>query len=269
MSREILTRPAPPADTRIAYGPDPLHFGELRLPPGRGPHPVAIAIHGGFWRALFALDYMGHVCKALSEAGMATWNIEFRRIGNAGGGWPGTFQDVALAADYVRALAQAYPLDLARVIAIGHSAGGQLALWLAARQRIPLGHVLHSDAPLPLRAAVSLAGVNDLRRAWELKLSDTVVEQLMGVPPAADSVRYAYASPIEMLPIGVKQILIHGTHDNRVPYEISERYYQVAASKGDNCTLVTLSGAGHFEVVDPQAREWPLVLEAVQQNVLL
>src|SRR5579875_2539599 len=137
-SRDILFTPAPTADERIFYGDDDeVQFGDLRLPSGPGPHPVVMTIHGGFWRAAFDLQYMGLICNALRGAGIATWNVEYRRVGQPGGGWPGTFRDVARAADHLRALAPRYSLDLARVVALGHSAGGHLALWLAARPRIP------------------------------------------------------------------------------------------------------------------------------------
>src|SRR5215813_5200034 len=136
-SRGILIRPAPPADHRLAYGSNEFEFGELRLPKSPGPYPVAVIIHGGCWMSQYGLTYMGHLSAALTEAGVATWSIEYRRIGNQGGGWPGTFEDAARATDHLRTLAKSYPLDLNRVIAIGHSAGGHLALWLAERKNLP------------------------------------------------------------------------------------------------------------------------------------
>ena len=129
---------APPAEARISYGDDALQFGELRLPDGPGPHPVAIVIHGGCWLGEFDLTHIGTLAEALNEEGIAAWVIEYRRIGNPGGGWPGTFEDVARGADHLRKIAKEHPLDLDRVIAVGHSAGGHLALWLAW---IPIGPV--------------------------------------------------------------------------------------------------------------------------------
>src|SRR5262245_60200302 len=140
-----------------------MQFGELRLPGGDGPHPVVIAIHGGFWKAAYGLDHIGPVCEALAGAGVATWNLEYRRIGNPGGGWPGTLEDVALGAGHLREIAGEHRLDLKRVVVVGHSAGGHLALWLAGRGR---------SRDMPLRGVVSLAGVADLRLAWELRLSN-------------------------------------------------------------------------------------------------
>ncbi len=256
MSRDILDLPAPAADARVRYGPEAPQFGDLRFPAGEGPHPVVVVVHGGFWRARHDLTHIGHVCGALAGAGVATWSIEYRRIGDPGGGWVGTFHDVAAAVDHVRVLAESYPLDLRRVVALGHSAGGHLALWLAGRHRIPDGNPLFSPDPLPLRGVVSLAGVADLRRAWELRLSDGVVEEFLEGSPSEHPERYTVASPIESLPLGMPQALIHGTADEDVPYEISERYHAAAVAARDPVELITLPGAGHFELIDPRSREW-------------
>ncbi len=173
MGRDILALPPPPADHRIHYGAGEFQFGDLRLPATPGTHPVVIVIHGGFWRASFDLLYTGHVAAELTRAGAATWNIEFRRIENTGGGFPGTLDDVAAASAHLAEVAKAHRLDIARTVAIGHSAGGHLALWLATSKR-----------GIPLKGVVSLAGVADLKRAWELKLSDTVVATFLGGSPA-------------------------------------------------------------------------------------
>jgi acetyl esterase/lipase len=259
----ILSRPAPGPGARLAYGEGPAQFGDLRLPGGGGPHPVVVALHGGYWRARYDLEYMGHACAALAADGLATWNVEYRRIGNRGGGWPGTFADVARAIDYLRELAPAHGLDLGCVVALGHSAGGHLALWAAGRRRIPAGSPVWSEEPLPLRGVVALAAVSDLRRAWELRLSGGAVKQLMGGTPEQIRERYAAASPAELLPLGVRQVLIHGTEDDSVPYAISRDHQAAAEAAGDDATLVTLPGAGHFETVDPRSREWPAVRDAV------
>jgi acetyl esterase/lipase len=267
VSRDILDLPAPSADARLAYGPEPLQFGELRLPTGASPHPVLVVIHGGFWRARYGLDHIGHLCAALTAAGLATWNVEYRRVGDPGGGWPGTFHDVAAAAEHVRALAPAYGLDLGRVVALGHSAGGHLALWLAGRHRIAPSDPLAAAAPLPLRGAVSLGGVVDLRRAWERRLGNGAVDDLLGGPPDQVAERYAAADPAALLPLGVRQVLVHGTADANVPFALSEGYAAAAVARGDAARLVPLPGAGHFEVIDPRSREWPAVEEAVLELV--
>ncbi len=262
MSREILELPPPSADLRLSYGPLPLQFGDLRLPATPPPHPLAILVHGGFWRAKYDLVSLGHLAAALTAEGIATWSIEYRRIGDQGGGWPGTFLDVAGAADHARVLAPVYGLDLDRVITLGHSAGGHLAFWLAARSRIPADSPLHGGTPLPLRGAIALGGVVDLRTAWTMELGDRVVEQFMGGAPDAAPDRYASGDPYALLPLGVRQILIHGTDDEPVPYAIGERYAAQAAALGDRVELVTLQGMGHFEPIDPRSAAWPMVRQA-------
>jgi acetyl esterase/lipase len=255
------TQPSP-ANRRLAYGSDQYQFGDLRLPKNSPePFPVVIVIHGGFWRSRYDLEAMGHLCQALTDQGFATWNIEYRRIGNAGGGWPGTLLDTAKAADYLREIGGEYRLDLQRVVALGHSAGGHLALWLAGRPQIPDTGQLYNPEPLKLKGAISLAGVSNLRRSSDLKLSDNVVASFLGGPPEQYPERYYEASPYELLPVGIPQVLIHGTEDPDVPYTLSQEYFEKAELLGDPVKLVTLPGAGHFEVIDPKSKEWTIILE--------
>lgn len=264
MARDILAIPAPQADIRIFYGQDPLNFGDLRLPPGgSGKHPVIIVIHGGFWKAQYGLEHTGFMCEALTAAGVATWNIEYRRVGIPGGGWPGTFHDVALAAGYVRQLAPEYDLDLEHVITVGHSAGGQLALWLAGRHRLPPESELATSSSLALKGAVSLAGVVHLRMAWEDQSIRQNVAGFLGGTPDEMPDRYAHSSPADLLPLGVPQVLIHGTADESVPFALSQAYRDMAVAKGDDVHLIPLPGAGHMEVIDPQSLEWPVILQTI------
>ncbi|HYU42778.1 MAG TPA: alpha/beta hydrolase [Vicinamibacteria bacterium] len=162
---EVLALEAPPADERIAYGPGPQQLGELWRPREPGPHPVAIVIHGGCWSAAYGEGHIRPVCAALAQAGVAAWCLEYRRVGDKGGGWPGTFEDVGRGADHLREIAPSHGLDLTRVVAVGHSAGGHLALWLAARARLPEADPLRGKPPLPLRGVVGLAPIPDLARA--------------------------------------------------------------------------------------------------------
>ena len=261
---DIFTDPAPASDARLSYGSEEYQFGDLRVPRGEGPHPVVLVAHGGFWRARYDLEHIGHLCASLTKEGYATWSLEYRRIGNAGGGWPGTFLDVALGATYLRGIAEQYDLDLGRVVAFGHSAGGHLALWLAGCGRVSESSPIHVEQPLSLRGVVGLAAVSDLRLAWEMGLSSRVVEQLLGGSPDEVFERYAAASPVELLPLGVPQVLVHGTEDEDVPYELSQLYAKAARAAGDQVGLVTLRGTGHMALVDPHSQAWSRVLGAVR-----
>lgn len=263
----ILFLAPPAADLRVTYGPDPSQFGDLRLPAGEGKHPVIVVIHGGFWRAQYGLEHTGRLCAAITARGYATWCIEYRRLGNPGGGFPGTFLDVARAIDYLRELAPKHSLDLTRVGTLGHSAGGHLALWAAARHRIRKASPLYTDDPLIICAAISLAGVCDLRRASALGLSGGVTEELVGGAPAQVPGRYAVASPIELIPINRREFLLHGTEDSVVPLEISERFYDAARARGEDVTLIQFPQTGHFELIDPESSAWPQVLETIKRAV--
>jgi acetyl esterase/lipase len=253
--------PRPPADHRIAYGNDLLQFGELRLPKTKGKHPVVIVVHGGCWFAEYDLHHLAAFSDALTKLGVATWTIEYRRIGNQGGAWPGTFQDVAQAADYLRVLAKKYPLDIQRVIAIGHSAGGQLALWLAARKNLPKTSELYTPKPLPLAGVVALAGISDLKK-YRPHCDDSV-NKLLGGSPEQFAERYQQTSPIELLPLKVPVTLLHGAKDRIVPPEQSQQFAAAAQQKGDEVVLTRLDEAGHFELISPQAKDWTMIEKAV------
>lgn len=259
----MLSDRAPRVKQRIGYGPDPNQFGDLWLPAGPGPYSVVIFIHGGYWRAKYSLDHADNLCQALADAGIAVWNVEYRRVGQQGGSWPGTFHDVVQAVRHVRSLTTAFSLDAERIVLMGHSAGGHLALWVAGAHRLPAAKGFGVAEPLPLRTVIALAPVSDLRRVWELHLSQGAAAELLGGSPDQVPERYAVASPIELLPLGVPQVLIHGTADDAVPYELSERYCAAASAAGDGCRLITLPTLGHFELIDPLSAAWPHVYDAV------
>jgi acetyl esterase/lipase len=252
---------------RLAYGREPLQFGELHLPSNAGPHPIVILIHGGFWRRPYDYTLMTGLAKDLAQQGIAAWNVEYRRIGDTGGGWPGTMLDVAQAADYVCTIAPTYNLDLERVVPIGHSAGGHLALWLAARPNIPENSDLvpAKSSPLPLIGTISLAGVADLNLSTRMNLGNGAASELLGGSPAQVPERYAAASPASLLPLNVAQVLIHGTVDDRVPYEMSYVYTKAAQTAGDEVTLITLDGADHFALIDPASDAWTKTVEALKK----
>lgn len=252
-AQSILDIPAAAPGLHLNYGSNPFQFGELHLPEGNGPHPVAIVVHGGYWRARYDLRHIGHFCVALAKAGIAAWSLEYRRLGNEGGGFPGTFDDVRAGAAYLSRIAKERSLDLRRVVATGHSAGGQLVLWLA-KQRV-----------LALRGVVPLAPVADLRRAWELKLSGNVVVDFLGGSPEEVPDGYRTASPIEMVPLGIRQRVFHGDRDEEVPLSISREYVAAARKAGDDATLTVLEGAGHFELIDPRTEAWGQVRDTIEK----
>ena len=246
-SRDIITdQPPPAADARLAYGPAPKQFGDLRLPSGDRLWPLAVVVHGGAWEATYNLIHTGHLCVALGDAGIATWNVEYRSRGDVGGPWPGAGDDVAAAIEFVDQLVDRYPLDRERVVLVGHSAGGHLVLWGAKRAGL---------------SVVALAAVSDLRESAERVGPEGAVARFLGGMPSEIPQRYAEASPHELLPLGVRQILVHGDADEGVPYAQSVSYVEAA---GGEAELVTLDGAGHFEPIDPQAREWPQTLGAIR-----
>ena len=225
-----------PRKTR--YGPSPSQFGELMLPEGDGPFPVAVVIHGGFWKAVYGRKLMWPVCGDLVRHGWAVWNLEYRRLGlRSGGGWPNTFDDVRAGVGHLHALDA--PLDLDRVVCLGHSAGGHLALWAAAQRA------------LGIRAAVAQAGVADLSYALELRLSSGVVQRLLGGTPDEVPDRYAAASPAALVPIGVPMLCVHGALDDTVPPAVSERFAEKATLAGDACELRVFDGEDHMGHIDP------------------
>jgi acetyl esterase/lipase len=255
---------SPSFDLRMRYGSDPSQFVELRFPKGKGPFPLLFVVHGGFWQARYDLSHIGHLCAAFTSKGMITSNIEYRRIGNPSGGWPGTFQDISLATrSVIEAMSSDSRFDLAHTAIIGHSAGGHLALWLVGSHRINKDSPLYDNQKLAIADAISLAGVSDVRLAWRQKLGHGIVTRLMGGTPDEYPDRYDAGSPIELLPTGARLVLVHGAADDTVPISQSEAFVQRAEKLGDRTTLVKLDGTGHFELIDPESEAWPSVVRAV------
>jgi acetyl esterase/lipase len=265
---DLQALPSRPADQRSAYGTDSSEYGELRVPPGPGPHPVVVLIHGGCFKAAYAtLRDLAPMGDALRDDGIASWNIEYRRLGQPGGGWPGTYLDVGRAVDHLRTLAATHRLDLRRVVLLGHSAGGHLAMWAAARTRLPPDSPLHMARPLPVRGVIDLAGPLDLaahRPEYEALCRDSVITALLGGTPEAVPARYAQASPIRLVPLGVPQVLLIGEHEEFVPRPLVEAYAGAAARAGDSVRVILLPGLGHFEPASPRSTAWPRVRSAVQ-----
>ena len=264
---QIQEMPPPPAGKRLRYGPEPAQFGELRVPAdGNGPYPVLMLLHGGCWLAQFGLDYFEHLADALTrELKVATWNVEYRRLGNSGGGWPGTFRDAATAADHLKIISDEYALDTESVIGLGHSAGGHLALWLAGRGQLEASGELYVERPQALQAVVGLAAIGDLAGYGDLPGGcNAVVSELMGGDAKQQHQRYQQGSPLALLPLGIPQWLIQGEHDGIVPPALARRYVNKAKDAGDRVSLIEIPGAGHFDPAIPGSMAWAEVKKAVQ-----
>ena len=266
---DLLDRPVLQADHRIAYGEDASQFGDLWLPRLGGAQraPLLAFFHGGWWKSAYGLGYAGYFCRALREAGIAVWSVEYRRRGETGGGWPTTFQDAARGFDFAATLAQRFPLDLARTVVAGHSAGGHLAFWIAGRQHLEPAGVLSLPRPqIAVRGVVALAGAVDLRLLLALAGDGLFAHDrdevygLMSGGPDAYPERYHEGNPGDLLPLAAPQILIQGAEDDQIPPELPARWAALAHSRGSRATVHLLPRGEHFDVVDPQSILWPEVL---------
>ena len=267
---DILARPRPRATQHIAYGPAADQFGELWLPKGVGRYPVVVMIHGGCWQAsLPGLELLDYAAEDLRRHGFAVWNLEYRRLGD-GGGYPATFQDVAQGVDLLRKLADGHGLDLKHVVLVGHSAGGQLALWAAGRGRIARSSVLFTADPLPVAGVITLAGINDLqtyrRLGSEACGGPATIDALVstGRKPGIDV--FADTSPAALLPIGSAQTVVSGALDLIVPPVFGADYAAKARKAGDKAGDITIPNAGHFDLIDPLSDAWKRVEPLIDQS---
>jgi acetyl esterase/lipase len=254
---------APIRSTIHAYGRRPSQVGELFVPAAPGPRPVAVVLHGGFWRDRYDRHLMDDLCRDLAGRGVAAWNVEYRRLARFRhvGGWPETLQDVASAIDHLAVLAHdGAELDLGRVGAIGHSAGGHLALWAAGRPGLP-DRAPGARPVVAVTRAVGQAPVSDLAEAVELGLSDGIASRFLGGSPARRPERYALASPRARLPLGVPTLLVHGERDDTVPAAMSVAFAEAAYAVGDPCDLALFPDDGHFDCIDPGTAAWERVVE--------
>jgi acetyl esterase/lipase len=247
------TAPPPPAPA-IPYGQHPNQVANLHLPAGPSPFPVVVLLHGGFWRVGWDRTLMTALARDLAERGIAAWNVEYRRVGEDGGGWPGTFLDVAAAVDH---LAGVEGVDRERVVTCGHSAGGHLALWLAGRHKLSRSDPGSVPTVRP-RGAVALAPVAAFSAAWESGFAREQLLALLGGAPDAVPDRYRCADPARLAPLGVPAVLVHGGADDVVPSEQSRAFVGAAAGEAE---LVELANADHFDVIEPRHAAWQAVLE--------
>ncbi len=246
---------------RFAYGAHSQQFGELTLPASAPPHPVIVLIHGGGYREMYNLRPLGSLVASLARSGFAVWNIEYRRFGN-GGDYPRMFLDVARAADFLPTIADAHELDLGRVISMGHSAGGHLALWLAGRRNIEDASPLHAREPLPIHGVVALAPLAEVSHGSESELSSDALLAVMGGTATSAPQAYRNGCPAQLLPLTSPQVILVGSED-RAMLANARRYVVKAQETGVEARLDALPGAGHFEIVAVAAKEWQVVLRSV------
>lgn len=264
---DLLGRPRPVPTRTVRTGADALHLADLWLPAGRGPHPTVLMVHGGCWTSDIAdRTIMNWIADDLAKRGIAVWNIEYRGVDRSGGGYPGTFRDAAAAADALRDQAGAANLDLSRLVAVGHSAGGHLALWLAARPRLPASSPLRTTAPLAIHHVVSLGGLPDLEQARAEKqgCGSEVIDRLVGPPTTADRQVYADTSLLRLAPIGVPQTLVNGDQDRIIPTHFAKTYAAAMRKKGDRVTVRIVPGQGHVELIAPETPAWAAAVAAIE-----
>lgn len=257
---DYMSQPRSEPDGRIAYGPAPAQVVELFLPAGAGPHPIVVLVHGGCYLAEYqGLAQTSGMARNLARRGYAVWNVEYRKLGEEGAGFPGTFQDVADAVDRLRSEAPRYGLDTERVIAVGHSAGGHLALWAASRSNLPKDSVLWRPDPLPIAAVISLGGIGDLRPHAGVFAGACGPSIAQVAPPRT----YPETSPAELLPGGASVVMIHGEFDHVMPPETGEAYAATVRAAGGRAQAITIPGASHFDVVIPTTAAWTSVVAPV------
>ena len=267
--QEVDNIPSKNADTIVQYGEDELQFAELRLPKCEGPFPVIIIVHGGCWYSPYAdLKNTSAIADALRDEGYATYNVEYRRFDNKGGGWPNTILDVGKAADYLKVIAPKFNLDLNKVISYGHSAGGHLAFWLGTRNQRIVGDDLYLENPLSIKGILGVGSINDLVEFEKIDTStcgEVVVVKLMGGKVDAQPKRYQEASPIMNLPLGIPQILITGESDKIVPSYLGEAYTKAAKTSGDKVQHIIVSNAAHHEYNAPSKPPYKHIVQSVKE----
>lgn len=262
---DLVSRPRPTPDATITYGPDPYQKVDLWRPAGHGPHRVVVMVHGGCWETAIAdRTLMDWIADDLRRDGIAVWNIDYRGVDRPGGGYPGTFADAGKAADQLLAHHADHNLDPRRIVAIGHSAGGHLALWLAARARLPADSALRTPAPLPIAHVVCLGGLPDLEATAaspDNGCGTAVVPRLVGTDRADP---YVDTSIPRLLPLGVPHDLVNGREDRIIPYRFATDYLARATAAGDSVTLHTVPETGHVELVAPETPAWATAKHLVQ-----
>jgi acetyl esterase/lipase len=259
---DLLKRERPEPTSSVAYGPSSLQVADLWLPQGAGPHPTVLMVHGGCWQSEIAdRRIMNWIAGDLRARGIAVWNIDYRGVDREGGGYPGTFLDAAAATDALRDSAPRYNLDISRLVAVGHSAGGHLALWLAGRPRLPQGSPLRSANPLPIKTAISLGGLPDLEEAARPPGSGCGTEVIDKISGG----RFAETSVPRLAPLGVTQLLINGVEDRIIPAAYAEGYAAPMRAAGDTVDVRMIPRTGHVELIAPESEAWKAAVAEIEK----
>jgi acetyl esterase/lipase len=264
-----LERPLP--DRQVPYGPAAAQAVDVFVPRGPGPHPVAILVHGGCWSVTTAgREQLRHLGAELAARGIAAWSVGYRRANEAGGGYPGTYLDIAAAFDRLREEATLHRLDLARSVAIGHSAGGHLALWAAARAGIASHSPLHGTTPFLPAAVISVAGIGDLQAfsPYIPLICGAGIEDRLHGPAEAFADRYADVSPAALPPPPMPVVLVSSVLDRLVPPHVAHHFAQTLKRNGkDDVELLHVPDAGHFDPVTPGTPAWHGLFQIIAQLV--
>lgn len=259
---DLLERTRPEPQQTIEYGAAQMQRVDLWLPEGKGPHPTVLMVHGGCWQTEIAdRRIMNWIAADLRGRGIAVWNIDYRGVDREGGGYPGTFLDAAAAADALRLHAPAHNLDISKLVAVGHSAGGHLALWLAGRPRLPQDSPLRATNPLPIDAVVSLGGLPDLEEAARPPGSGCgteVIDQLT-------SGHFADTSVPRLGPLGVRQVLVNGRQDRIIPVAYAEGYAAPMRAAGDTVDVRLVDATGHVELIAPESAAWKVAAGEIEK----
>ncbi len=259
---DLLTRTRPEPTATITYGSDSLQVADLWLPDGRGPHPTVLMVHGGCWQTEIAdRTIMNWIANDLRRRGIAVWNIDYRGVDRPGGGYPGTFLDAASAADALRVHAARYRLDLSRLTAVGHSAGGHLAMWLAARPRLARSSALRTGTPIPIRTVVSLGGLPDLEQAARPPGSGCGTEVIGKISGG----HYTETSLPRLAPLGIRQVLVNGVQDRIIPTAYATDYAAAMRAKGDSVVVRMVDRTGHVELIAPDSVAWRTAVEEIDK----
>jgi acetyl esterase/lipase len=255
--KAYMEQPQVKADVRIAYGTEPAQVVDLFLPKSRGPHPVVVLIHGGCYLAEYqGLPQTSGIAADLAHRGYAVWNVEYRKLGEDGAGYPGTFLDVADAVERLRTEGPRHNLDMRRIVVVGHSAGAHLGLWAASRARVPKDSPLWRAKPLKIRAVVSLGGIGDLKPHAGVFAGACGPSIAQVAPPRT----YPETSPGELLPTGVAVTMIHGEFDHVMPFDTGQAYAAKVRAAGDRAEAIEIKGVGHFDPVIPTTQAWKTVV---------